>query len=138
MHSNPAGPYLSAPAIDTLSCQEQSWLIFALITAALSRAPKSYADTWKAVPLQSPKLVQQQHIPLTTPPIPHLCLYSDSISCRLCTNKQAYICRSREGMQRHLRTEHNWRSPQGKGRQSVAVRLAETAYPNIVTSPVSY
>jgi hypothetical protein len=39
-------------------------------------------------------------------------------------------------MRRHLRVEHSWQSPQGKGRQSVAARLAETAYHNVITSPV--
>jgi hypothetical protein len=68
---------------------------------------KSYVETWKAVTLQPPKLVQQQQVPATTSPIPHLCLYDDGISCRLCTDKQAYICRSRKGMQRHLRAEHD-------------------------------
>lgn len=41
---------------------------------------KGYAETWKAVPLQPPKLVQLQHIPSTTPPIRHLCLYDDGLA----------------------------------------------------------
>jgi hypothetical protein len=40
-------------------------------------------------------------------------------------------------MQRHLRKEHDWQSPQRKGRHSVAARLAKTAYSNVVTFPVS-
>jgi hypothetical protein len=40
-------------------------------------------------------------------------------------------------MQRHLHKEHDWQSPQRKGRHSVAARLAETAYSNVVTFPVS-
>lgn len=46
------------------------------------------------------------------------------------------LLQTREGIQQHLRTEHDWRSPQRKGRRSVAAKLAKTVYPRVVTSPV--
>lgn len=97
---------------------------------------KACAETWNAVALQPPKLVQQQEIPCLTQQIPHLALHCDGIACRLCPVQQPYICRSQKGMQRHLRSQHNWQSPQGKGRYSVAARLAKTAYSKLVISPV--
>jgi hypothetical protein len=81
-------------------------------------------------------IVSKLRISLQAAPIQYLALYRDGISCRLCPDEQPYICRTRFGMRSHLRTEHNWRNPQGKGRQSVAARLAPTAYSNVITSPV--
>lgn len=39
-------------------------------------------------------------------------------------------------MQRHLHAKHDWQSPQKKGRHSMAAKLAETAYTNVVTAPI--
>lgn len=94
-------------------------------------------EIWKNAQLLQPSAVSKLCIPPHTTPIRHLALYRDGIGCRLCLDGQAYICRTRNGMQAHLRSEHDWKSPQGKGRQSRAARLAETAYTNVVVSPLS-
>jgi hypothetical protein len=94
-------------------------------------------ETWKGRrDLLAPPTVSKLRVSPQAAPIQYLALYDDGISCRLCPDEQPYICRTRYGMRSHLRAQHNWQSPQEKGRQTVAARLAPTAYSNVVTSPV--
>lgn len=86
--------------------------------------------------LSPASIVSKLRVSPQVPPIQYLSLYDDGIRCRLCPDEETYICRTRYGMRSHLRVRHNWRSPQGKGRQSVTARLAPTAYSSVVNFPV--
>lgn len=134
------------PAYSLLICTRCSFaLVPTSIEAHLSAAYTSdipLADrrtavkTWECrSDLLSASTVSELHVSPQAAPIQYLALYNDEISCRLCPNEQPYICRTRYRMRSHLRAQHNWRSPQGKGRQSVTARLAPTAYSN-VDSPI--
>jgi hypothetical protein len=78
--------------------------------------------------LSPPAVVAKLHVQPQAAAIQHLALYHDGISCRLCPSEQPYVCRTRYGMQRHLRAKHSWQTPQRSGRPSAAARQAKTVH----------
>lgn len=135
------------PAYSVLICTRCSFaLISTSIEAHLRSAhasdipladKRTAIETWEGRrDLSSASTVSKLHVSPQAAQIQYLALYDDGISCRLCPDEQPYICRTRFGMQSHLRAQHSWRSPQAKGRQSVTARLAPAAYANVVNSPI--